>query len=233
MGMIESPTSVRKEWITPKQQKILTLLASGDSYKEIAVKTALSYRGARSQMYSHWPGSIASKLDTSDKGEAIMKGLALNIINVEDIAEAGRKSLSEFVGIYLLLSPAEKSIIHTMTFDGGKTISDKALSHHLGISPNTVRHHVSNILEKTTFTDRVQLAVLGLTIRNIRAVQIAEEVKQNPIKEMDISHEVPLEIPIWEIPRRKRISGARFAESRRKNQRRAASKDEKYNIFNE
>lgn len=231
--------------MTGEQREILTLMASGYSTREIEEKTGYK---AKAQMHKYRNGhsTIVDKLGAENVVEAVLKGLVVNEIDLERVVEERGISIQEFTRKYTLFSPAEKALMHAMTFNLGRTSMNIGLAETLGLSTQTVANHIGTILNKTGFIGRAQIAVLGMIIRNVRAVQQSEKSKPSTTShssdflsgrgEVSSTSETYIEeedrksgeISVWEISRRKRESRGRFATDRQKDQRKTANKDMRY-----
>jgi two-component system response regulator DegU len=69
--------------------------------------------------------------------------------------DAGWKAPDE---LFMPLSPREMEILRLIT----KGMSNKEIAHHLGISHQTVKNHMTSILRKLSVNDRTQAAVYAL-----------------------------------------------------------------------
>jgi two-component system response regulator DegU len=69
--------------------------------------------------------------------------------------DAGWKAPEE---LFMPLSPREMEILRLIT----KGMSNKEIAHHLGISHQTVKNHMTSILRKLSVNDRTQAAVYAL-----------------------------------------------------------------------
>ncbi len=86
--------------------------------------------------------------------------------------------------IFVPLSPREMEILRLIT----QGSSNKEIAHVLGISRQTVKNHMSNILRKLAVNDRTEAAILALRRGWIR---LQDTVRDDPVRDDTVRDDTP------------------------------------------
>ncbi|MBI4100350.1 response regulator transcription factor [Candidatus Microgenomates bacterium] len=151
--------------LTSRQIEILKLVTYGLTYKEIAARLLISDQTVKNHLtqrseFGSIPKGIFDRLNVQTREQAVLKGLELGYLDLNDIVENSGLQLNKIV----LLTPREIDVIHKLS-DPECVGNNKVTAKSLGISPATLHYHMENICKKLEVKNRIQAMVFHLAVK--------------------------------------------------------------------
>lgn len=146
--------------LNTRQQRVIRLAALGYTNKEIADQVSISEDGVKFHM-----SKILSVLQTGTRLEAVLKAVEQGIVIPEEAVEKMNLNPLQVE----TLTQRDIKILQAMAKTG---LSSDAIGEHLGISLETVKHHLKSIFKKLDVNNQIQATMVFLAYK--RQIERAE-----------------------------------------------------------